>query len=90
VAQQSIDVTGPDILALADARIELLQHLARRRACAWRPSQRDDVAVCLRDNAEAFFKESQMAVIFPKQPVQMPVILEGHDDACLLRLELLT
>jgi len=46
--------------------------------------------VCLRDNAEAFFKESQMAVIFPKQPVQMPVILEGHDDACLLRLELLT
>jgi hypothetical protein len=88
MAQQPVDIPGADILALADAGIELLQHLAGRRTCASRPRQRDDVAVCLRDDAEAILKKRQVSVVFAEQPVEMPIVLEGHDHACLLRLEL--
>jgi hypothetical protein len=66
MAQQSVDVAGADVLALPDARVELLQHLARRRTGGRWPRQRDHVAVGLRDDAETFFKESQMAVVFPE------------------------
>ena len=89
MAQQSVDIAGADVLALADAGIELLQHLAGGRACAGRSGQRDDVAVRLRDDAEAILEKRQMSVVFAQQPVQMPVVLEGHDNACLLRFELL-
>ena len=89
VAQQSVDIAGADVLALADAGVELLQHLAGGRTCAGGSGQRDDVAVRLRDDAEAVLKKRQMAVVFAQQPVQMPVVLEGHDNACLLRFELL-
>jgi hypothetical protein len=33
----------------------------------------------LRLDAETFLDESQVAVILPQQPVEMPVVLEGHD-----------
>ena len=89
VAQQSVDVAGADVLALADTGVELLQHLAGCRTCASRSGQRDDVAVRLRDDAETVLEKRQMAVVFAQQPVQMPVVLEGHNDACLLRFELL-
>src|SRR5581483_4156348 len=89
MAQQAIDVTGPDVLALAHPRIELLQHLARRLARRRRPGQGDDVAVGLRLDAEPLLEQRQMSVILAEQPVQMPIVLEGHDHARLRSSQLL-
>ena len=89
VAQQAVDVAGSDVLALADARVELFQHVARGLAGRGRPGQRHDVAVGLRLDAEPLLQQRQMSVVFAEQPVQVPVVLEGHDHARLRSSELL-
>ena len=89
MAQQAIDVAGADVLALADARIELFQHLARRLAGGRRARQRHDVAMGLRLDAEPLLQQRQMSVVFAEQPIEMPVVLEGHDQTRLLSPELL-
>ena len=37
----------------------------------------------LRLDAEALLQKGQMSIVFAEQPVQMPVVLEGHDQARL-------
>ena len=87
MAQQAVDIAGPDVLALADARVELLQHVARHLAGRGRARQGHDVAVGVRLDAEALLEQRQMSVVFAEQPVQVPVVLERHDQARLLSSE---
>jgi hypothetical protein len=89
MAQDAVDVAGSDVLALPDAGVELLQHIARRLDGAGRSGQRHDVAVRLRLDAEPLLQERQMSIVFAEQPVQMPVVLERNHQAPLRRSHLL-
>ena len=90
MAQQTVDIARADVLTLADTRIELLEHLAGGGTSSGRSGQRDNVAVRLRDDTQTILKKRQVPVVFAQQPGQMPIVLEGHNNACLLRFELLT
>ena len=76
-SQDAVDVAGTNVLALPDARVELLEHIARRLDRARGARLRHDVAVRLRLDAEPLLQERQMSIVFAEQPVQMPVVLEG-------------
>ena len=87
VAQQAVDIAGADVLALANARVELFQHLARRLACRGGPVSVTTLPCACASMPRRSSSKRQMSVVFAEQPVQMPVVLEGHDQARLRRSE---
>ena len=88
MADEAVEVAGADLLAGGDAAVELLEHAARDLAGGLRPVEDDDVAVRMRLDAEPVLDQRQVAVKFPEQPRQMPVVLERHDDALVRSLHL--
>jgi hypothetical protein len=89
MAQQAVNIAGSNVLALANARVELFQHVTRCLAGGGGPVQRHHVTVGLRLDAEPLLQQRQMSVVFAEQPVQVPVVLEGHDHTRLRSSELL-
>ena len=79
VAEQSVDIPRPDILALADARIKLFQHVTCGLTGFRGAGEGNHIAVGLRLDAEALLEQGQMPIVFAEQPVQVPVVLERHD-----------
>jgi hypothetical protein len=79
--QQAVDIAGGDVVAGADARIELFQDFAGSRTGFGGSAQCHHVAVHVRLYAEAVLDQCQMTVILAKQPAEVAIVLEGHDYA---------
>ena len=75
---------GADVLALADARIELFQDVAGGFAGSTRARQRHHVAMRLGLDTEPLFEQGQMPIELAQQPIEMAVVLEGHNQPRLL------
>ncbi len=84
MAQQAVDIARRDVLTGLGAGIQLLQHDTSRVAGRLWSGDGDDVAVRLRLDAETLLEQGQMAVKLAQQARQMAIVLEGHDDACLV------
>ena len=76
------------VLAGDDARVELLEHAARKLAGRLGAVEDDDVAVRVRLDAEAILDQRQMAVVFSEKAREVPVVLERHHDAPVGDLDL--
>ena len=85
MAQEAVDVARADVLALADARIKLLEHVTRNFAGFHWACQRHHVAVGMRLDAKALLEQCQMPVVFAEKAIQVAVVLKRHDQTCLLR-----
>ena len=83
MTQQAVDVAGADVLALAYARVELLEHIACRLAGFGWARQSHDVAVGVRFDAQPLLEQGQVAVVFAEQPVQVTIVFERHHQMCL-------
>ena len=87
-SDQPIDVAGSHRLALANASVEAFQHVSCDIAGSSRARQDHHVAVGVGINAQSVFYEGQVAIVFPKQLRQQPIVFEGYNDASGFKLGL--
>jgi hypothetical protein len=80
VADETVEVAGSDLLALADAVVELLQHVAGHLAGALGARQDDDIAVGVGLDAEAVLDQGKVGVELSQELGQTPVVLEWHHN----------
>ena len=81
MTDQAVDIASSDGFALPYTGVEPFQDASGDGAGIGGSRQDDDVAVSVRVDAQSIFYEGQVAIVFPKQLRQQPIVFEGHNDA---------